>query len=156
MRFAVLFTLVLGLFACTGLVQAQQTNSATPAKEYSPQREFITVCFTFGIPTSAEKVVTNGIKVGAPISAGAPVNGLEASVFCSNSVEVTGVQCSIITNVGKKVSGLQFGILNFVDVCDGLQLGIFNDATQDAFQIGILNHIEGASIPWLPLFNVKF
>lgn len=156
MKLSALTALLAGFLACAALQAQQPQSSANAQPQYSSKKEFITICFFLGVPSSAENVVTNGLKVGAPISFGAPVNGMEASVFASATDKVAGVQCSIISNIAEKVEGLQFGIVNFTKDCDGLQLGIFNSASGESFQIGILNHIEGAAVPWLPIFNVKF
>lgn len=149
--------MTLGLCPLMNAADPVPASPVTPAAPvYSAQKEFIFFCFFNDVPSSAKNTITNGIKVGAPFSFGAPVNGLECSVFASASSEVDGVQASILVNDGKKVEGLQFGIINILDMCDGLQLGIFNMARAESFQIGIVNYIEGATVPVLPFVNFKF
>ncbi|MDD3153583.1 MAG: hypothetical protein PHS41_01855 [Victivallaceae bacterium] len=98
-----------------------------------------------------------GIKAGVPMSYNtAPVYGLEGALFWGGCEKVAGVKCSLIATGGKAVAGLQLALLNFAGKVAGLQLGLFNSAKDSAFQIGLLNHIENSSVPWMPLVNFKF
>ena len=62
----------------------------------------------------------------------------------------------MLVAVSKKLDGLQFSIVNIGKVVKGLQLGVVNCAKSESFQIGIVNYIEGNSIPLLPIVNFKF
>lgn len=138
------------------LIEADKPVVVVERQQPEYRHEFIFFCFFEGAPTNADITLTNGIKVGAPMSFGAPVNGLEASVFNSASSYVNGIQCSILVNTAKEVEGLQFGIANFLDNCYGLQLGIVNMAQQDSFQIGLVNIIEDGWLPFFPIVNFNF
>lgn len=114
------------------------------------------LAFCENVPTNTATVTTYGVKVGAPISMGAPVFGVEAAVFYAGSDEVTGFQGSLIAAHAKKITGLQLAIVSLAETCDGLQIGIYNHAAGNSFQLGILNHIEGAAVPFLPVVNFRF
>lgn len=118
---------------------------------------FINLQFFPGVPTDAGYMQTNGVKVGAPVSAGeAPVYGVEASVLWAGTDEVNGLQCSLIACDAQEVTGIQFSLVNMsVKVC-GLQLGIVNFADDETFQIGLLNFIENGPVFCLPIVNFNF
>ncbi|MDD5596302.1 MAG: hypothetical protein PHV82_00070 [Victivallaceae bacterium] len=119
--------------------------------------DFLQIGFWFGFPTSTNNVNVGGIKVGAPISSGeSTVCGIEAALVCAVTDNVDGIQTSCIFNKAKLINGLQFSIMNWSEEVNGLQLGIVNIATGKSFQIGIVNYIKGALIPWMPVINVKF
>lgn len=119
--------------------------------------DFLQFGFWFDVPSSTVDTEVYGIKIGAPFCSGkAYVRGIETAVFCGASDNVSGLQACILASVSKKMQGLQFSIVNYSNEVSGLQLGVLNIAKDKSFQIGILNHIEGAAIPWLPVFNFKF
>ncbi len=119
--------------------------------------DFLQFGVWFNTPKATQYSNVYGIKIGAPICSGyGTVKGIETAVFCGATDNITGLQACIITSCSKHLTGLQFSIINYANVVDGVQLGILNIATKQSFQIGILNHIEGAAIPWLPVFNWKF
>ena len=101
-------------------------------------------------------VPVNGVKVGAPISDGARVNGVEGAVLYAGSTEVNGLQGSLIAASADTVGGLQLSLFNQVRDCCGLQLGIVNMAEGKSFQIGLLNYVKDAWIPYFPVVNFKF
>jgi len=113
--------------------------------------------FWFGFPPSTQRNNVGGIKIGAPFCDGPlKVSGLEAALFCGATDNIEGVQASVLVAVSKKLDGLQFSIVNIGKVVKGLQLGVVNCAKSESFQIGIVNYIEGNSIPLLPIVNFKF
>lgn len=126
--------------------------------------------FMKDVPTDTATVSTYGVKVGAPISTGAPVYGVEAGVFWAGSSKVVGFQGSLIAtdaaeisglqlailNFAGQVNGVQLAILNFAENCCGLQIGGFNSSRGKSFQIGIVNYIEDAWLPVFPIVNFKF
>lgn len=115
---------------------------------------FINLQFFPGVPSDAEFIQTNGVKVGAPITTGeAPVYGVEASVLWAGTDQTTGLQCSLIACDAKKVTGLQFSLVNMSVTVNGLQLGIVNYASDKTFQVGLLNFIEGGPVFCLPILN---
>lgn len=119
--------------------------------------ELLSIGFTETMPSDAATTTVCGFKLGVPICGGAaPVYGLEAAVFWSGTESVDGVKCSLIATGGNRVGGLQLALVNFAENVSGLQLGIFNSAKNSAFQLGLINHIENAPLPWLPILNVKF
>ncbi len=119
--------------------------------------EWISIGFTEDVPSDAATTTVCGVKVGAPICGGtAPVYGVEAAVLWAGTECVNGFKGSLIACGGKEVKGLQFSLINLAEKVGGLQLGIFNSAKSQSFQIGILNHIEDACIPWMPVLNFKF
>ena len=128
-----------------------------PAAKSPVQADTFQLGFYFDIPPETAYTDCHGIKVGAPICGGTgTVWGLETSVFASGTDNVNGVQCSVLVDKSKKVTGLQASIFNYSEKVDGLQFGVFNMAKDSAFQFGIINYIEGSSIPVLPVFNVRF
>lgn len=123
----------------------------------SEKWDFLQIGFWFGFPSSTNNVKVGGIKVGAPISSGeAGVCGIEAALLCAATDNINGIQTSCIFTKSKVVNGLQFSIMNWGEEVNGLQLGVVNVATGKAFQIGIVNYIKGAVIPWMPVINLKF
>ncbi|MFA6715842.1 MAG: hypothetical protein WC082_16510 [Victivallales bacterium] len=146
--------------------KAKVQKPAAPAKTaVSPKApvlpsekwDFLQIGFWFGFPSSTNNVNVGGIKVGAPISSGeSTVCGIEAALVCAATDNVDGIQTSCFFNKAKVVNGLQFSIMNWSEKVTGLQLGIINVSTGNSFQIGIVNYIKGALIPWMPVINVKF
>ncbi len=118
---------------------------------------FFELVFLPGIPSSCLTSNVYGIKVGAPISNGnGLVNGVEASVFTSMTREVNGLQTAGFYTDADEINGVQFSIVNFARKAGGLQLGIVNVSEKSGFQIGLLNYIKDAAIPYLPIINFKF
>ncbi|MDD3885539.1 MAG: hypothetical protein PHI35_01560 [Victivallaceae bacterium] len=119
--------------------------------------DFLSFGVTEDFPSDSAEIPICGVKIGVPICGGnAPVYGVEAAIFYAATKEVEGLKCSLIATNCKETEGMQFALVNFADKTDGLQLGIFNSAKHEAFQIGLLNHIEDAMIPWLPIVNFNF
>gem|GEM_PF-1304763 len=139
-----------------GAVRAEPVKAYTLPPPVYPWT-FINLQFFPGVPTDAGYMQTNGVKVGAPVSAGeAPVYGVEASVLWAGTDEVNGLQCSLIACDAQEVTGIQFSLVNMsVKVC-GLQLGIVNFADDETFQIGLLNFIENGPVFCLPIVNFNF
>ena len=144
---------------CGGVMAQEECPTMVPAPSAQQQKDwtFLQLAVAEDTPSDVGTTTVCGVKVGVPISVGrAPVYGVEAGVLCAGTDEVTGLQASLITTMGKEVTGVQFGIVNMVETMKGLQLGIVNVARDKSFQIGLLNHIEGACFPYLPLINFKF
>jgi hypothetical protein len=134
----------------------EQTQPVTTT-EQKTNWDFFQLGFWFGIPSETEYTDVYGIKVGAPGCGGkGTVNGIETSVFASGTDHVNGVSSSVLVATSKQVKGFQGSIVNFCDDVDGVQLGVFNMAKDEAFQIGIINYIENSPIPVLPVINVRF
>ena len=132
--------------------EAEATKVVPPAKWDSVQ-----FGFWFGFPPSTQRNNVCGIKIGAPFCDGpCKVSGLETALFCGATDNIDGVQACVLVAVSKKLSGLQFSIVNIGKVINGLQLGVVNIARNESFQIGIVNYIEGNTIPVLPIINFKF
>jgi hypothetical protein len=147
------FFLTLIATLCIGSLAAADTATAQPQNTYSDNWTILQVGFLPGAPSDMLTDPVYGIKIGAPISIGAPVWGMEASVLYSGSEEVNGIQCSLIYSEAQTVNGLQFSIVNFVQSCTGLQIGIINAARDKSIQLGLLNFIENGPLPWCILFN---
>lgn len=128
-------------------------NQATAPTVQSDNWAILQLGFLPGAPTDMLTNPVYGIKIGAPITHGAPVWGVEASVLYSGSEEVNGIQCSLIYSEAKKLTGLQFSLVNFVDSCAGIQIGIINVAKEKSVQLGLINHIENGALPWFIIFN---
>ncbi|MBR7104324.1 MAG: hypothetical protein IKC65_05225 [Lentisphaeria bacterium] len=126
---------------------------STSAEEW----DIFALSFTENAPADSALTDIYGIKVGAPISGGpAPVYGVEASVLWAGTLDVKGVKCSLIGTDGSSGAGLQLAIVNFIHRWSGLQLGIFNYATDESFQIGLVNIIKNSPVPFLPIINCRF
>jgi len=134
---------------------ASRPAQSLPAPSYP--WTFINLQFFPQVPTDAGFTQTNGVKVGAPVSAGeAPVYGVEASVLWAGTDAVNGLQCSLIACNAKEVTGIQFSLVNMSVVVNGLQLGIVNYAKDKTFQIGILNFVDNGPVFCLPVLNFNF
>ncbi len=119
--------------------------------------DFFELVFFPGVPSYSDDSNVYGIKAGAPVSGGkGVVNGVEGSVFASLTERVNGVQASGLYNDAKEVNGLQFSLVNFASEKGWLQLGGVNVSQGKGFQIGIVNYIKDAWIPFLPIINFKF
>lgn len=83
--------------------------------------------------------------------------GAQISGFASIAKEVNGVQLGGYGNKTDTLNGAQIGCWNRTEDLNGFQIGIFNQARKSAkgVQFGLLNHMEGALVPWFPLFNIK-
>ncbi|MDD3118826.1 MAG: hypothetical protein PHQ27_06590 [Victivallales bacterium] len=121
------------------------------------QWDFLTIGFWFDVPRSTSYMDTYGLKVGAPFCSGrGMVKGLETAVFCGATDHINGMQACILAAKSEQVDGMQFSIVNYATSISGLQLGVVNLAAKKSFQIGIVNYIEDAPIPFLPICNFKF
>ena len=120
--------------------------------------EFFSLVFMPGAPSSYEKyAVTNGVRIGAPISAGnGMVRGVEGGVFSCLTKSVQGFQAAPFFCGTEDIEGLQFSIVNFAEVPNGVQLGLVNYAEDCGFQIGLVNMIEDGLFPFFPIVNVSF
>ena len=145
--------LLLALFAGTVMASSELDPWAP---QYRDKWSIFQIGILTGVPTDTLDSAVYGVKLGAPVVTGAPVAGVEGSVLFSGSCAVVGFQGSLIASDAQEVTGMQLSLVNFVRRCYGLQLGIYNSAEECSFQLGLLNHIEGALIPWMPIFNVKF
>ncbi len=129
-----------------------QATTAAPEKWDSVQ-----LGFWFGFPPSTQRNNVCGIKIGAPFCDGPlKVSGVETALFCGATDSIDGVQACVLVAVSKKLDGLQFSIVNIGKIVKGLQLGVVNIARSESFQIGIINYIEGNTVPLLPIINFKF
>ena len=144
----------------TAVRPVQKPNMQTKPSNTDVQKtdwDFFQLGFWFGIPSETEYNDVYGVKVGAPGCGGkGTVNGVETSVFASGTDHVNGVSSSVLVATSKYVKGFQGSIVNYSDNVDGVQLGVFNMAKDEAFQIGIINYIENSPIPVLPIINVRF
>ncbi|MCF6177601.1 MAG: hypothetical protein L3J71_17740 [Victivallaceae bacterium] len=135
------------------VVAKQKTTDINPPEKW----DFFQFGVWFDVPSVTRTSNVYGIKIGAPFCSGqGTVKGIETAVFCGATDSITGLQACIITSVTKRIDGLQFSIVNYAEEVEGLQLGVVNIAKKKSFQIGILNYIEDAAIPWLPIVNFKF
>lgn len=135
------------------------TSTTTEATQPSVIEKWDSVQFGFwfGFPPSTQRNNVCGIKIGAPFCDGPyKVDGVETALFCGATDNINGVQACVLVAVSKKLEGLQFSIVNIGKIVKGLQLGVVNVASKESFQIGIVNYIEGAKIPCLPIINFKF
>ena len=151
--------LLLAGFCAAGSFAAEtaQTESSSPqTADESDRWDFLQIGFLPGAPSDMLHFPVYGIKIGAPICHGAPVYGLEASVLYSGSEKIRGFQGSLIFCESEDLAGLQLSIVNFVKSCAGVQIGVFNSAETQSFQIGLLNHIKDGALPWCILINCKF
>ncbi len=144
--------LIAALCACS-LWAAETPAQPQTQSEISNNWTILQLGFLPGAPTDMLTNPVYGIKIGAPITHGAPVWGVEASVLYSGSDDVAGIQCSLIYCEAQNVTGLQLALVNFVQSCTGLQLGIINSAKDQSVQLGLINHIENGPLPWSILFN---
>jgi len=143
----------------TGNKEVVQTTIAPVAPPAAAIEKWDSVQFGFwfGFPPSTQRNNVCGIKIGAPFCDGpVKVSGVETALFCGATDNIVGVQACVLVAVSKKLDGLQFSIVNIGKVVKGLQLGVFNYAQKESFQIGILNYMEGSAIPLLPIVNFKF
>ncbi|MBQ4337307.1 MAG: hypothetical protein IJC34_08955 [Lentisphaeria bacterium] len=150
------FYLALIAVFCIGALWANEApaqSQAAPANQTSENWTILQLGFLPGAPTDMLTDPVYGVKIGAPISIGAPVWGVEASVLYSGSEDVNGIQCSLVYSEAKNLNGLQFSIVNFVQNCCGIQIGVINSAKDKTIQLGLINHIENGPLPWSIIFN---
>ena len=149
-----------GTTSPTVTVAKPATTPAAPASVINGaqnQWDFFTIGFGFDVPNSTSYMDTYGMKVGAPFCSGkGKVRGLETAVFCGATDNISGMQSCILVSKSEKVDGMQFSIVNYATTISGLQLGVVNLASKKSFQVGIVNYIEDAPIPFLPICNYKF
>ena len=151
----IFWSMLLLLAGFSGALTAAEATAGVPTAN-AKKWDVLQIGFVPGAPTDTATTPVYGIRIGAPICAGAPVIGVEAAVFYAGSAEVSGFQGCLIMTEAKRITGLQLAPVNFVEDCAGLQLGIFNFAEGKTFQIGILNYIKDAPVPFLPIVNFKF
>ncbi|MDD5699331.1 MAG: hypothetical protein PHH77_12015 [Victivallaceae bacterium] len=119
--------------------------------------DFVEIGFWFDVPSYTANSQVYGVKVGAPFCSGkGVVNGIETAVFCGATDNINGLQACILCSKSKHLNGIQFSIVNYGEEVNGLQFGIVNVAKKKAFQLGIVNYIEGATFPWMPIINFRF
>jgi hypothetical protein len=139
--------------------EAVKTEAAPAANQTAAIEKWDSVQFGFwfGFPPSTQRNNVCGIKIGAPFCDGpVKVSGVETALFCGATDNIEGLQACVLVSVSKKLEGLQFSIVNIGKVVKGLQLGVFNYASSESFQIGIINYMKGSAIPLLPIVNFKF
>lgn len=83
-------------------------------------------------------------------------HGFQAAAIGNISGDVQGFQASVIANITKKFSGFQAAIYNDVDESKGIQFGLISRSKKGGLQFGLLNFIDDAAIPCLPIVNFKF
>ena len=119
--------------------------------------DIFALMFTGNTPSDSALTDIYGVKAGAPICGGpSAVYGVEGAVFWAGTKDVNGLKCSLIATDGETGSGLQLALVNFIDKFAGLQLGVFNYAKNEAFQIGLVNIIENSPVKFLPFINCRF
>ncbi len=138
--------------------------------EDRPLWDFVQVGFTFDMPKVTQDIDVYGFKVGLPMSGGpTSVTGIEMAFIAGATQNITGVQACTFASISKNLTGLQFSMVNYCEDVDGMQVGIANFAEKEAsfqfgifnsskgsgFQLGLFNYIEGASVPFMMIFNYK-
>ncbi len=127
------------------------------ARAESAPWDFLQFGFGTNFPDSQDTVAVYGFRLGLPVCGGqAAVSGIEFAIIGAAGDRVNGIQAAPIMAVSKEVNGLQLSIYNQVERGGNVQVGIVNVAKENGFQIGLINHIEGACLPWTILFNCKF
>ena len=141
--------------------QAKKADDKAARKDRTHKNqgwEFFTLVFMPGSPSSSDHAITNGVRLGAPISAGANgiVRGFEPAVISCLTRNVQGLQASPFFCSTEVVDGVQFSLVNYSEEANGLQLGVVNYAEDCAFQFGLVNMIENGFFPFFPIVNVSF
>lgn len=128
--------------------------------------DVIQVAVWDGVPNYTNYDVS-GLKIGFPISGGdGSVYGWELGLFAAMSRDVTGLQTSILFNSSSWVDGGQISLLvnkikndysstaqfAFINLAGAFQVGVVN-ASDDAFQIGLLNFNQKGFLPIFPIMN---
>ena len=133
------------------------SSAAVVIRGNDGQWDFFSLALWFDVPYSTSYSNVCGIKIGAPFCSGkGVVRGLETAVFCGATDHIQGMQACILVSKSEKVSGMQFSIVNYATEISGLQLGVVNVSQKKSFQLGIVNYIEDAAIPFMPICNFKF
>lgn len=119
--------------------------------------DFLQFGFGPNYPDSQDAISVYGARVGLPVSGGkATVNGIEFAVVGALSDQVNGIQLGAIMSVAEEVNGVQLSIFNQTKKGTDVQIGVVNVAKDKGIQFGIVNYIEGSSVPWMILCNFKF
>lgn len=97
-----------------------------------------------------------GLKLGIVSSGGyGRVYGAEISALTSTTSHIKGTQISVITNICDFIDGLQVSLVNVASLSvDGLQIGLVNYSAGNGTQIGLVNVMPDAPIPFLPILNI--
>ena len=157
----------LALFAACALMAddaAKQPAAASccataPTTTASENWDFVGVAFFPKTPPSTDSIDIYGVKLGLPVSFGdkGKVVGAELSLFASTTKNVKGFQGALLYNEADNIKGLQASpIVNIADEVNGVQAGLINIADDKSFQFGLINYIEGSSVPFFPIINFKF
>jgi len=96
-----------------------------------------------------------GLQASA-VNVSGNVKGVQPAAGVNYSGNVSGVQLAVVTNISDNVTGFQSSLINSAANVRGMQFGLINMAKGKSFQMGLLNYIDGAAIPMLPLVNFKF
>ena len=96
-----------------------------------------------------------GIQLGVANAGATDFAGLQLGLVNAGGDRFHGVQVAAANTVGTLDGGLQFGLANFAGDAQGWQIGRYNDArTLRGVQIGLLNVVDSADLPFLPLVRV--
>jgi hypothetical protein len=157
-------TLIACLMAVFAVCAVQAQDGCCPVAAQAPAAaqeswDFVGVAFFPDAPPSAGLTDVYGLKLGIPVSFGdkGKVVGVELSMIASTTKQVKGFQGALLYCKADKVTGLQANPrVNIAKEVSGLQAGIVNCSEGKTFQFGLVNYIEGAAIPVLPIVNFKF
>lgn len=84
------------------------------------------------------------------------VTGCQPAAIFNYSKDIKGCQLATIVNVSDKINGFQGGLINSATGVTGMQFGLINMSKSKGLQFGLLNFIDDAAVPMLPLVNFKF
>ena len=97
----------------------------------------------------------HGLQTSA-VNVSGNVIGCQPAAILNHSKNMNGVQLAVITNVSDKVTGFQSSLVNSATDVNGMQFGLINMSKGKSLQFGLLNYIDNAAVPLLPLVNFKF
>ncbi len=97
----------------------------------------------------------NGLQASLVSMAG-NLRGVQAALGLNISGDVTGFQAAGVNVVNGTFTGVQCGLYSQVEKCNGLQLGLVNISGGKGMQFGLINYIEDAWIPVMPILNFSF
>lgn len=119
--------------------------------------DFFGVVFVPGVPSSSNDANIGGIRIGLPVAGGSnEIRGVEVGLACCWTKDVYGLQTAPFFCISDTLYGFQASPVNIADKVVGMQFGLVNISKDAKFQLGLLNYIEGAVIPYMIIINWKF
>lgn len=121
--------------------------------------EAAAVGFWFNAPSGIGSTSVDGLGIGLPILANHNLRGASLALCGNDSAKTSGAQLVLFGyNRAQSLFGLQFGMINFLEKQHddfALQLGLYNQSSENGVQLGFINNGRNNATLQLGLININ-